>query len=67
MADLSNGLCYIVLPNMDYQYSGVDTCYDSYDADLLVFDMNSDVEGFLTLLKSGEIDFRVGNSGIFTK
>ena len=52
--DSVNGLCYLVLPVMDYQDSAMTTCYDTYDADLLVFDKDSDVQEFLKLLKSGE-------------
>jgi len=51
--DHDNGYCYTVLSTFENFDNGESTCEIQYDAELLLFDTNSQVEGFIELIRSG--------------
>ena len=52
--DSTNGYCYKILANLDYQSSAQTDCYNEFDgAELLVFNNDAEILGFLGLLAKG--------------
>jgi hypothetical protein len=50
-----NGLCYKILPILDYESSAMLDCYNNHDgADLLLFNNDAEVKGFVDILKKGK-------------
>jgi hypothetical protein len=52
VADVTNGYCYKVLPDLAVEPDGADTCLKSYDGDLLLFYKDAEITAILSLLKS---------------
>jgi hypothetical protein len=52
--DDKNQYCYIILPDKNSLQIGESYCRKSYDSDLVTFDSNSEVDGFLTLVNNGK-------------
>ncbi len=57
--DYNNEYCYLLSLNKESLTDGYDYCKNEYDAELLLFDYNSEVDGFLKLLNEGIFDFCV--------
>ena len=53
--DTTNDLCYMALTNLDYLDDGATTCQSLNGAELLYFETDAEVQGFLNILKSGKI------------
>jgi hypothetical protein len=53
IADSTGGYCYKVLPEKSNQIEGEASCSLIDDAELLRFDRNVEVQGFLSLLNKG--------------
>ncbi len=53
--DFKNKYCYIRLTEKANFKTGEDHCKNSYNSELVTFDSNSEVDGFLTLLSKGDI------------
>jgi hypothetical protein len=51
--DYANGYCYMLLPTKKPLEQGIDYCTDNYDAELLLFEKNSQVDGLITLINDG--------------
>ena len=51
--DYANGYCYKVLPEMKSFDEGDDYCEYFHDAELLLFDKPSEVDGFIDLIEKG--------------
>ncbi len=51
--DATNGYCYTVLSTLENLDDGESGCKIQYDAELLLFDTKSQVEGFIKLVRSG--------------
>jgi hypothetical protein len=45
-----SGYCYMILPSKENYQDGNKICQSNYDAELLSFDTNSEVNGFLKIL-----------------
>ena len=59
--DYKNGYCYLLLPSKKNLQDGIDSCADNYDAELILFEKNAQVDGFLTLMNKGiKAKFRSG-------
>ena len=53
VADNVNGFCYTVLPKSTYLSDGSTYCTDTFEAEALTFEKDSQVDGLLGLLTSG--------------
>ena len=53
VADVVNGLCYTVLPESTNLDDGSSKCIDTYEAEALYFNKDSQVDELLVLLTSG--------------
>ncbi len=51
--DNANGYCYKVLQNVTTRVEGEKLCENDFDAEMLLFDTNSEVDGLIGLFKSG--------------
>jgi hypothetical protein len=49
----NTGYCYMLLPDKGNLEDGVNECQNNYDAELVLFDSNKEVDGFLKLISSG--------------
>ena len=58
VADVINGFCYTVLPESTYFDAGSTNCTDTFEAEALTFQKDSQVDGLLGLLKSGNCFFK---------
>ena len=54
VADPDNRLCYIVLPDIMVDTTGLDLCLRNYNASLLFFETDNEVRTFHEFLSSGE-------------
>jgi len=52
--DHKNGYCYFVLPSKENLEDGENICRSDFDAELLLFDRNSEVVGLIKLIGAGE-------------
>ena len=55
--DYTNGYCYMLLPTKKTFQEGVDHCADNYDAELLLFEKNSQVDGVIKMINDGKLLF----------
>jgi hypothetical protein len=55
VADVVNGFCYTVLPTSTFLDDGDSNCIKNFEAEVLVFENDYQVDGLLGLLKSGEL------------
>ena len=53
--DHKNGYCYMLLPNTENLEDGDNFCRNNYDAELIMFDSNSEVDGFISLINKGTV------------
>ena len=53
ITDFLSGYCYKVLTTVKNLDDGEKICNYNFDAELIMFDTNSEVEGLLTLIKTG--------------
>ncbi len=53
--DSKNGYCYMLMPNKRNFQDGEKFCKLDYDAELVSFDTNSEVDGFFSLIYKGTI------------
>ena len=51
--DRSNGYCYRLLSGLKTLDDGDAFCEDQLDAELLLFDLNDEVDGFIDLIETG--------------
>lgn len=51
--DKINGYCYTLLPSKKTLQEGIDYCANNFDSELLLFEKNSQVDGFISLLNMG--------------
>ncbi len=51
--DKKTGYCYKLLPHKRNLEDGENDCKNNYDAELILFDTNIEVDGFLKLIASG--------------
>ena len=56
VADIKNGYCYKALSTRKNLDDGENYCRNYYDAELLLFDTNSQVKGFIELLNTGNLN-----------
>ncbi len=54
VADVVNGFCYNVLPTSTFIDDGSSKCKNTFEADVLKFENDNQVDGLLGLLHSGE-------------
>jgi hypothetical protein len=59
--DYKNGYCYMLLPSKKTLQEGIDYCADNYDAELILFEKNSQVDGFITLMNKGKYVSRISD------
>ena len=55
-ADIKNGFCYKALSTKKNLDDGDDYCRNYYDAELLLFDTNSQVKDFMELINTGNLN-----------
>jgi hypothetical protein len=53
VADIKNGYCYKVASTKENLDDGENYCRNNYDAELLLFDTNSQVKDFIELINAG--------------
>ncbi len=53
--DYANGYCYKVLPELASLDDGENNCEYYYDAEMVLFESNKQVNGLISLIKSGTI------------
>ncbi len=53
--DFKNGYCYMFIPNKGNFQDGEKICKLNYDAGLVSFDTNAEVDGFFSLINQGMI------------
>jgi len=52
--DYTNGYCYKLLPTKKTFQEGLDYCAGYYDAEILLFEKNSQVDGFVKMINEGK-------------
>ena len=53
LSDSNGAYCYMLLPQKRNLQNGENACKNDYDAELILFDTNEEVDGFLKLISSG--------------
>jgi hypothetical protein len=51
--DEANGYCYKVMPTLENMNNGEKQCKFNYDAEMVLFNSNSEVKGLINLLHKG--------------
>ena len=54
--DYINGYCLMVLPTKETLTDGDNLCKNNYDAELILFDKNEEVDSMITLIKTGILE-----------